>query len=512
MDIRHVFAVFKKYISLIIGITLIATILTFVLTFFVLDKTYQAEAVMIISSRTNANEVQDLTYNEYNLNLKLVNSYRELCKTDRIMRKVIEQVNIDLLPSELSDRVSIVSLQDTEIIKISVSDIDADMAARITNAVATVFVQEIPAIMQMDNIQVIDYADVPVQPFAPNVTSSTVLAFILGLVVSCCIALIVDHLDNTLKDREWLEDMLKAPVIGTVPKFETRDIFASNSVGTNDTHAREAYNRIYMNINFLGKDEKCWLITSSIASEGKTTSAVNIAVSMAMIGKKVLLIDADMRRSSIHSVLGISNKYGLSDLLVSETEKNTFTLNTELENMYVITAGRRPPNPTRLLGSERMGQIVHDAKQMYDYIIVDTPPALLSSDALSLATWIDGIILVTRYAFSKKPEIKLARNELSLTKTPIVGAIINRYGDGNKSKYGYGYYYSHDMAKTKKQVFKNKNNTLTTLKKSFAKVAEWIRKRTINPRQKISVLIQNMHRFKKKMYKRRKENEKNKRR
>lgn len=512
MDIRRVFGIFKKYILLIICVTLIATILTFILTVFVIDKTYQAEAVMIISSHKNTNEIQDLTYNEYNLNLKLVNSYRELCKTDRIMKKVIEEVSIDLQPNELSERVSIVSLQDTEIIKISAKDTNPEMAARITNAVASIFVQEIPAIMQMDNIQIIDYADIPTMPFAPNVVSSTIIAFFLCLILSCSIAMMVDHLDNTLKDREWLEDIIKVPVIGTVPKFESKNTFSdksTNNVGTADVHAREAYNRIYMNINFLGKDEKCLLITSSVASEGKTTTATNIAVSMAMIGKKVLLIDADMRRSSVHTLLGISNKYGLSDLLVSSTGQNTFIVNSKLENMSVITAGRRPPNPTRLLGSDRMGYIIQQAKEIYDYIIIDSPPVLVSPDALSLSRWIDGVILITRYAFSKKPEIKLAQNELSLAKTPTVGIIINRFGEGNKSHYGYGYYYSQDLDNNKKSFIKKVSTTFITLKKASQKAVKWSLQRCNKSKQKVGTLIQ--HKVRKEMHKQGKEYKKSKR-
>lgn len=220
LDLKDIIGIILDKLLLIMMIIILSASATYVVSEFIIDDTYQASATMFISSNKNTNEMSALTYNDYNLNLKLVNSYRELCKTEKILSRVLEEMESELTLKELSGKIEVSSINDTEIIKITVKDTIPERTQQIANAVAAVFMSEIPEIMKMDNVQLIDEADMPESPVEPNVLMNTAIGAILGLMIGIGIAFITEYFNVTVTKPEQIEELFDIPIIATIPRIE----------------------------------------------------------------------------------------------------------------------------------------------------------------------------------------------------------------------------------------------------------------------------------------------------
>ncbi|MCR5207845.1 MAG: CpsD/CapB family tyrosine-protein kinase, partial [Eubacterium sp.] len=201
---------------------------------------------------------------------------------------------------------------------------------------------------------------------------------------------------------------------------------------------KEAYNAIRTNLLFTQKGEKCpiFVITSPTANNGKTINSVNLAVSFAQMGKKTLLIDADMRNPTIHRLFSISVKNGLSEILADLTD-NISTSITDIENLYVLTAGKIPPNPTELLASSRMDKLLDSVRTHYDVIFIDTPPVNIVTDCTVFAQKVTGYVLIVKTDTTKIQDVRTARNNLTQIGGNIIGIILNDINSEKKKYYSY---------------------------------------------------------------------------
>lgn len=210
----------------------------------------------------------------------------------------------------------------------------------------------------------------------------------------------------------------------------------------------EAYRSLRTNIQYSSIDKNLQIIvvTSSIPGEGKSTIALNLAYSMSEMNKKVLLIDADLRRSTIHKKLNISNLVGLTDGIIQKLELKDIVQKIN-DNLHVMTAGKIPPNPAEIVGSEAMTVLLNYFREIYDYIIVDTPPVLSVTDSQLLALKADGTLLVVREGFVKAKLVRLAYEELEKVHVNIVGTVLN--DSEEKSKISSEYYYKYEEIRPK---------------------------------------------------------------
>ena len=204
----------------------------------------------------------------------------------------------------------------------------------------------------------------------------------------------------------------------------------------------EQYRAIRTNIEYSNVDQntKTILVTSSDKNEGKTTTVSNLAVSFANLNKKVLLIDCDLRNASIHKMFRLNNIYGLTDILAKDRAVDKCIQETELENLYVLTAGATPPNPAEILSSEKMKNLIEDLKNIYDYIFIDTPPIGLVTDAGVLSSFIDGVVLVVKSESVEKKYLEETKKKLDAVDARILGAILNSYKSEQKDYNYYSYY------------------------------------------------------------------------
>lgn len=225
----------------------------------------------------------------------------------------------------------------------------------------------------------------------------------------------------------------------------------------NKSLSMEAYRSLRTSIQYSGIDTELQslVVTSSIPSEGKSTVAANLARSFSEMDKKVLLIDADLRKPTIHKKLQLSNQVGLSDLIVQKL--NPTEVIQKVDNQFhVLTAGKIPPNPAELVGSEKMSQLLSYLKETYDYIVIDTPPVLSVTDPQLLALKADGTLLVVRAEKTKQKVVQTAFKELKKLNVNVIGSILNDCGQkmGGYSQY---YYQYENQPENKKRLFGRKN-------------------------------------------------------
>jgi capsular polysaccharide biosynthesis protein len=222
MEIKDIISLITKRWILIVTLSVAAILCAAVVSFYFLKDVYEASAVMIISSPRNNQDQGQLSLNDYTLNTKLVNSYRVLCKTDKILNQVISETKLPLTVKELSDKIDVTAQSDTEIINITVQDTNPKTAAQIANAVAKALKEKIPDIMQMNNVQIIDDATVPLLPVKPDRKMILAVAALLGLLVGVGIAFLIDYFDVSIKTSDQLVNLMEAPLLGIIPQMQER--------------------------------------------------------------------------------------------------------------------------------------------------------------------------------------------------------------------------------------------------------------------------------------------------
>ncbi len=301
------------------------------------------------------------------------------------------------------------------------------------------------------NVIQLEPATAPGAPFSPRPMQNATLYASMGLVAAAGLAFMVEYLDDTLKTPEDVKNVLGLPVVGLVAdipngggktsKKSKTQVFVANQPRSPIT---EAFRSLRTNLDFASVDEpiKTLMITSSSAEEGKTTISSNLAVVMAFSGKRVLLLDADMRRPAVHNQFNISNRVGLSDLIRKRLNySEVMQVSEEIPNLFVITSGSLPHNPSELLTSKRMEQIISHLNAHFDIVIIDTPP-LLVTDAHVLSAKVDGVLLVIRPGKTRATIVRAPLEELHRLDANLVGVVMNRIPRNKESYYGGFKYYS----------------------------------------------------------------------
>lgn len=283
-------------------------------------------------------------------------------------------------------------------------------------------------------------------PVRPRPLQNTLLAGAVGLMLAAGIVFLVEYLDNTLKTMEDIERVLQLPVVGYIAEFKHKasseeDLYVARQPRS---PVSEAFRLLRTNLEFMGVDRpiRRVLITSTGPNEGKTTIAVNLAAIIAQGGKRVTIIDADLRRPKMHRFLGLPNQFGLSDLFRGPIAvKSVSQQTTNLKNVSIVTSGSLPPNPTELLASARMDQILHEAERESDIIVLDSPPSLVA-DVQVLAARVDGVILVVYPGHTLADAALATLEQLRRAEARIIGVVFNRIPRGRSDYYGGYRHYS----------------------------------------------------------------------
>ncbi len=295
-----------------------------------------------------------------------------------------------------------------------------------------------------NNVQVMDRAEVPGAPFSPNTRREWFTAMMAGMLVALGLAFGIEYLDDTVKTPEDVAKRLGLPLLGLVPALRGQRVPLLSETVPHDFG--EAFRSLRTSLVFTAGAGAARVIavTSSQPLEGKTTTACNLATVLALGGSRVLLIDADMRRPGLHQVMGVENGIGLSHLLVGQARVREAVQKTSEPNLFVITAGRTPPNPSELLASDRMKSFLANlAHGPFDWVVLDTPPVLAVTDAVVLAGMVSAVVFVVGSEMTRRVHAERALATLRAGKPRSIGVVLNRV-DFDRNKYYYARYYGYN--------------------------------------------------------------------
>jgi len=308
---------------------------------------------------------------------------------------------------------------------------------------------------KIGTVSIVDPADKPLYPIKPRKKLNILLGVLVGLGLGVGITFLMEYVDTSLKTVEDIERFLGLSVLGIVPTIRSSE--NSKRSGKEDeahvieskliTHFEprspisEAYRSVRTNIQFSKTDEpiKAVLVTSAGPGEGKSTTVANLAITVAQMGMRTLLVDTDFRRPILHSIFGIDRSHGLTNAIVEGVDLSSLIRETGVDNLSLIPCGPIPPNPSELLGSKKMKELIEDMKSNFDFVLFDSPPVIAVTDAVVLGTEVDGVILVIQSGKVGREVITRAKALLENVNAKIIGSVLNNLDIENQ--YGYSHYY-----------------------------------------------------------------------
>jgi capsular exopolysaccharide synthesis family protein len=385
------------------------------------------------------------------------------------MKKIVSRVRSDYLTALQRETMLRAALdkQKQEANKLNESAIDYSLLKRDVETNRTLYegllekLKEagVTAGLRSNNIRPVDEARVPMYPAEPNVPRNLSFALALGLTTGIGLAFLLEGVDNTVRTPEQAQALSALPSLGLIPLGlkagvemsvkQRLSVASSKEVVELITQSRpqsqmaESYRalRTSLLLTSLGAPPKVILITSALPQEGKTTTSINTAIVLAQKGVRVLLIDADLRRPSIHKTLGMGPKTGLSNVLTGNATLQQATIRSNiLPGLFILPAGTPPPNPAELLASSNMKEVLAELREQYDHIVVDTPPTLSVTDAVVMSTRADAVVLVIRSGQTTKQALRRSRDLLMQVNARIAGVLLNAV-DLNSPDYYYYYEY-----------------------------------------------------------------------
>ncbi len=294
-----------------------------------------------------------------------------------------------------------------------------------------------------NNVHVLDRAEPPGGPFSPNARRDWFTALMAGLLVALGLAFGIEYLDDTVKTPDDVTDRLRLPLLGLVPSVRGKRVPLLSEAVPHDFG--EAFRSLRTSLVFTSGSEgpRVVAVTSSQPLEGKTTTACNLGMVLALGGSRVLLVDADLRRPGLHTVIGAQNEIGLSHLLVGQARVRDAVQKTSEPNLFVISAGRIPPNPSELLSSERMRALLSNLRTgPFDWVIIDTPPVLAVTDAVIVSRAVSGVVFVIGSEMTRRVHAERAIETLTGGNPASIGAVLNRV-DFDRNRYYYSRYYGY---------------------------------------------------------------------
>lgn len=470
MTIADLLQIIRKHLA--------SAIISFVVVFaavaavaFIMPPKYTATAEAFATYAGQSGETQttnDMSSGANYLNTQ-IKTYPELVKTEAVLQPVIKDLGLDMTTTDLAGVVTATNPTNTFMVDISAEVGDPQQAADIANSVAKNLSDQISSDLYNSSsngspikLTVVQKAQTPTGQSSPNIPLYLAAGLILGLIVGIGVALLKDILNTKVDSTDDVRELTHASSLGTVPQAaildDSRPVVVAQPAGSE----AEEFRRIRTNLSFLTTTAtqghgRLLVITSTDPSEGKTTVSSNVAVALAEEGKSVLLVDADLRHPSVAHKLGIEGHVGLSHVLSRQASPADVIQKYWKPNLHIMPAGKRPANASILLNSDLMKEMVGQALTQYDYVIIDTAPLSVASDATVFGRMAGGLVLVTGKGIVEKKELRSTATALQTAEVPILGFIFN-FADSKKthSKNYYYYYYedgnkrsSHKGAKSK---------------------------------------------------------------
>lgn len=478
IDLQRLFNVLMKKAWIVAVAAVVCAVLTFVGTFLFITPKYEASAMFYVNNNSLSlgETTLSITSSDISASKSLVNSYIVILGTRETLVDVIDYAGVNRTYSQLKKMIAAEAVSSTEIFRVTVTSPDPQEAENIADAIAYVLPKRIGSIIEGTSAKVVDAAVLPTQSTSPNYTKNTVIGFVAGLALAALLIVLKELLDISIHKEEDIAQCGRYPVLASVPDMHTtpkggyygygqainpktgtkgkKQVLVGGNISF---AAAEAYKLLRTKLLFSFADEKpCHIIgvSSAMPGEGKSLTSINVAYSMAQLGKRVLLIDCDLRRPSLTEKLPINKIPGLSDYLAGiSTADNLVQVCSLMQDTYVfhvIAPGRVPPNPLELLSSAKMEKMLERLQSTYDYIILDLPPVGEVSDALAIAKNTDGILLVVRQNYCDRIALNTAVRQFEFVDAKLLGTVFNctaEDGSGYKRKYYKRSYYGKKQKK-----------------------------------------------------------------
>lgn len=479
IDILAFLQFLQKRVKLLTVGLIIGALAGWALSSFVIPQKYMSYVDLYVTNNKKS-ETDSVEYNDINAAQKLASTYVVILQSNNVTQDVLKRLNLEMTSEELLGMTTFTSVQNTEVLRISVETTDPQLTKDICSAYMYTAQNALGSVVGAGSVKVISEPTMPDKPSFPSIPKFTAIGALLGLMLMVGLSFLSMRLNRPISDDKMLSERYSIPVLGTVPDFfqfskalniskkdvkksqklkaknpDNEKIITSATVLSDQTPfpIREAYNGIRSNILFSLANMKngIILVTSPNANDLKTTTSINLAIAIANIGAKVLLIDCDLRNASIYKQFKVSNQKGLSRVITGFDRFEDSVVKDIAPGVDFLSAGPSTPRPSELLGSSSMIEFLKMQAYYYDFVILDTSPINSVSDSLAMSSVAAGMILVARENKTTINDIDKAINSIKMANGEIMGFILTDadssgggYGYG---KYGYGYGYGESGKK-----------------------------------------------------------------
>jgi receptor protein-tyrosine kinase len=391
---------------------------------------YQAATRLFVSSTAGGSATETNDGNIFAQ--RQVLSYVALLKGEVVAQRTIDKLNLNMSPAELQQKVTATAPADTVLIDVAVLDASPSRARDIANTLSDEFAVMAAGLSTPDlgarpaaRVIVQQRAGLPVVPISPKKTRNLAIAIALGGLLGIIAAIARDRIDDRIKTVAAIEKATGVGLVGDIPVDAQRRKQPAIAFESDQSRIAEAFRELRINVKFLevGDGPRVLLVASAMPNEGRTTTALNLALALAQAGHKVVLVDGDLRRPRVASYLDIDQQVGLSTVLTGRSALGEALIATRFPRLTVLGSGAVPDNPAELLESQAAKDVVRELGDSFDYVIVDSPPTLVT-DASIWAANAQGVLLIARFGQTKRSQLTHAADVLGRAGAPLLGAVV----------------------------------------------------------------------------------------
>lgn len=459
-SLKEIVTLLIKRFVLIAACAFSGLILFYMVSSFIIQPSYTASVQLYVNP--NDKEASSANLSELDYAQRVVSTYINFLQTKVFYKQVMEESGLDYTLEEIRSMTRIYVVNNTEIFEINVTTHSPEDSYRLVSVMQDIVPGLIKNIKNTTEITVVDPAVLPVSPSGPNTIRNSLIGGVLGFALSVAAVFVWEIIDINVKNQEDLTKRYSLPVLGNIPNFEEvgRERKAVQKLVLKLKKAKhqkidktivrntkflvaEGYKAFRTNLRFSLRKEGCKkiIISSPVPKDGKSTTSTNIAITIAQTGSRVLLLDCDLRKGRLHNFFHIKSAPGISDCLSGMIELKDAIYSTTHDNLYIMPMGSIPPNPTELMASKQMEDLIQKLEKEYDFIIMDTPPVNVVSDSLSLVKMADGVVLVVREGMTSHPNIESALTKYKFADTNLLGFVLNGVSHNTGKTYKSRYYY-----------------------------------------------------------------------
>ena len=468
MELKDYIRVIRKRWQIIVAVTLVV-LAGAALATALSPKVYEAQTQLFVSTAGSSDSSALLSGS--NFTQERVISYADVITTPNVLDPVIKTLHLNTTAASLETQITATVPLNTVLIQVAVRNTNPRVAAEVADAVGTQFTQTVAQLESVNKgqsspvkVTVVSAPTVPTSPVSPQPIRNLGLGVVLGLLLGLGLALLRDLLDTTIKSEKDCSVVTDTTVIGGIA-FDP-DASKNPLIVQADPHSprAEAFRTLRTNLQFVdaANHPRSLVFTSSVPSEGKTTTAANLAITMAAGGARVCVVEGDLRRPRLLEYMGMDGSVGLTNLLIGQAQLGDVLQQFAESSVYVIGAGSIPPNPSELLGSAAMIETLRELESRFDVVIIDTPPLLPVTDAAVLSTIAGGTVVVVGAGRVDRDHLARSLQTLEAVKGRVLGLVLNLIPTkGTDAYYHYRDGYAPESARTKSPAVKEGAKTVS---------------------------------------------------